>query len=329
MRNLLVLAGLVTTLSIGAPVRGAAVPPVLPIRQSLDVRYHPGNDDRHTLDVFRPDLNDRIGRPVVLFVHGGTWMVGDKDFRGIYRGVGKELARQGVVTVLMNYRLSPLVRHPEHVRDVARAFAWAVHHIAEYGGDPARIVLAGHSAGGHLASLLVTDPQYLAAPELKLAPACRCVRGVIAISGVYRIPAPEEFARMADRIVDNLVGPADGSAYSRVVNPTLKWASAAFNPFHLVFGFDRTVRVQASPIAHVRPGLPPFLLLTAEYEVPGLWRMADEFAEQLRKNDVPVALQEVEGCSHRTIVKLLHHESDTTREVLRFVRQHAGGGSRS
>ncbi|MFO0927428.1 MAG: alpha/beta hydrolase [Gemmataceae bacterium] len=168
MRNLLVLTGLVMMLMIGAPVRGAAVPPVLPIRQALDVRYHPGNDDRHTLDVFRPDVIDRVGRPVVLFVHGGTWMVGDKDFRGIYRGVGKELARQGVVTVLMNYRLSPLVRHPEHVRDVARASPGPSTASPSTAATRRRIVLAGHSAGGALpTSLLVAiHQQYLAAPEL-------------------------------------------------------------------------------------------------------------------------------------------------------------------
>lgn len=293
------------------------------VRESFDVHYHRGGS-RQTLDVFRPDVDDGVRRPVVLFVHGGTWMVGDKNFFGIYRGVGRGLARQGMVAVLINYRLSPLVRHPEHVRDVARAFAWTVRNIARYGGAPDRIILAGHSAGAHLVSLLVTDPKYLREPALKLDRADEAIRGVVSISGVYRIPSPSEFARMAGRIIDYHVGPADSSRVARVVNPTLKAASAAFNPFYLVFGFDQRVRKGASPISHVRRGLPPFLLMTAEYEVPGLWQMAEDFAGELRRCEVPVAHQEIEGCSHRTIVKLLHRESDTTRELLKFIRQHAG-----
>ena len=80
--------------------------------ETFDVRYHPGKD-RHVLDVFRPD-GAKKPLPVVLFVHGGTWMMGDKDFYGINRKAGRMLARSGYVTAVMNYRLSPFVRHPEH-----------------------------------------------------------------------------------------------------------------------------------------------------------------------------------------------------------------------
>src|SRR4051794_2017887 len=96
-------------------------PPTHAVEEALDLRYH-GHDPRQVLDVFRP--KGQTGRPVVLFVHGGAWMIGDKNFFGLYRGVGRYLASHGVVAVLINYRLSPQVRHPEHVRDVARAFAW-------------------------------------------------------------------------------------------------------------------------------------------------------------------------------------------------------------
>src|SRR5262249_21258684 len=157
------------------------------------------------LDVFAPKGAPGPA-PVVLFVHGGTWMYGDKNFFGIYRGLGKFPARHGVVAVMINYRLSPYVRHPEHVKDVARAFASVVRNIASYGGDPRRIILGGHSAGGHLVSLLVTDKTYLNDPALDLKPAERAgLRGVVAVSGVYRIPGPDEFRTLARQIVRALV----------------------------------------------------------------------------------------------------------------------------
>src|SRR5215216_568676 len=128
------------------PAAGAA-PPRDGVREVLDVRYHPGWNGRHKLDLFLPDDGKEGKRPVVIFLHGGTWMVGDKNFFGVYRGVGRFLAQNGVVGVMVNYRLSPLVRHPEHAKDAARAFAWVRRNIAKHGGDPDRIFLAGHSAG--------------------------------------------------------------------------------------------------------------------------------------------------------------------------------------
>src|SRR5262249_49568463 len=137
----------------------AAAGPLPAYREVLNLRYAPGAGNRHTLDVFTPAGygEKKAPRPVVLFVHGGTRMAGDKNFFGMYRGVGRALASGGAVAVLANYRLSPRVRHPEHVKDVACAFAWTYRNVHRYGGDPSRIFLAGHSAGAHLVSLLITD----------------------------------------------------------------------------------------------------------------------------------------------------------------------------
>src|SRR6516164_2426591 len=123
------------------------------IEETHDIAYYDASP-RQVLDVLRPKNLDN--RPVVLFVHGGAWMIGDKNPLGLYRGFGRFLARHGIVAVMINHRLSPAVKHPEHVKDVARAFAWTRRHIKEYGGDPDRIFLCGHSAGGHLVSLLAT-----------------------------------------------------------------------------------------------------------------------------------------------------------------------------
>ena len=171
-----------------APARTAV------LQETLDIRYSDGPGGE-ALDVFAP--KGAVNRPVVLFVHGGAWVFGDKNFFGLYRSVGRFFARHGAVAVCVNYRLSPGVRHPEHVKDVARAFAWVRAHAKDYGGDPDCILLCGHSAGGHIVSLLATDESYLNDPRLKLTTKDRAaIKGVMSVCGVYRIPTPDEFAVM-------------------------------------------------------------------------------------------------------------------------------------
>jgi acetyl esterase/lipase len=293
------------------------------VRATLDVRYHPGRD-RQTLDVFAPQGAKEA--PVVLFAHGGTWMGGDKDLFGLYRGVGRFLARHGVVAVLVNYRLSPAVRHPEHVKDLARAFAWTRRHAREFGGDSDCIFLSGHSAGGHLAALLATDETYLKDPLLGLKDADRAaLRGVMAVSGVYHIPSPDEFAGLADGVLQGLLMQTGlGENLAPSATALLLQAGRRINPFRLVFGDDRKVCRLASPLAHVRPGLPPLLLLYAEAELPLLADMARDFARSLRGQGNAVELHEVPGRSHANIVFHLDEGDAAGRALLDFVARHAG-----
>ncbi len=137
---------------------------------------------RHVLDVYVP--KGKKDFPTVLFVHGGSWKSGNKN---IYASLGQSLAADGIGCVICNYRLSPQVQHPGHIEDVAKAFAWTAENIAKYGGKQEQLFLCGHSAGGHLVSLLVTDEQYLKAE--KHSP--KEIKGVASLSGVYRIIAGE------------------------------------------------------------------------------------------------------------------------------------------
>ena len=154
---------------------------------------------RHRLDVYQPvGVKDA---PVLMFVHGGAWRFGSKAF---HPNIGNTFARRGIVTVSINYRLTPRVKHPEHVRDVARAFAWIKKNITNYGGNPKRVFLCGHSAGAHLVALLATNEKYLGEAGHKTD----AIAGVIAVSGPYRVRSGGLFAGVFPRELVDDASPA-------------------------------------------------------------------------------------------------------------------------
>jgi len=168
-------------------------------RETRDVPY--GTERDQKLDVYRPR---RIvpgapagPLPVIVFFHGGSWSVDSKDQ---YKFVGVALAEQGWLSVVPNYRQYPQVRFPVLVDDAALAIAWIRNNAATYGGDPAKIILVGHSSGAHIAMLAALDKRYLAAHGMDADE----IRGVVGLSGPYDfLPFPsmklhEVFAGGAD-----------------------------------------------------------------------------------------------------------------------------------
>jgi acetyl esterase/lipase len=253
-------------------------------REIKDIKYITGaNADpvRHRLDLYVPkDLKDF---PVVVLVHGGAWMVGDNRCCGLYPSIGRYLASRGVGVVMPNYRLSPGVKHPEHIKDVARAVAWTNANIAKHGGDPAKLIVMGHSAGGHLVSLLATDEQYLKAERLSAAD----LRGVIAVSGVYTIPAGSFQVSLGGKGPEafrfDAIASLRGDNLPKFVKPLGSGVPIKINVFSPAFGDDPKVRELASPIRHVRPNLPPVLLFNADSDLPNLKAMAGDFHAALKK----------------------------------------------
>ncbi len=265
-------------------------------------------------------------RPVVLFVHGGAWMFGDKDMLGLYRDVGRFFARHGAVAVCINYRLVPFVKHPDQVKDVARAFAWVRAHVRDYGGDPDRIFLCGHSAGGHLVALLATDDEYLKNPELKLNAEDRAaLKGVMAVSGIYRIPSQEEFNAILDSVVLGLVQASHNAPFVTALAPALQRQNYTLNPFRLAFGEDSALAAQAAPLTHVHKGLPPFLLLYAELELPKVDEMAQEFGKALKAARDPVEVERIPNSDHNFILFKLDQPNDpAAAALLAFLDKYGG-----
>ncbi|SMQ99770.1 esterase/lipase/thioesterase [Xanthomonas fragariae] len=130
-----------------------------------------------SLDVYQPQ--GASDAPIVVFFYGGTWKRGK---RTNYRWVGRSLARQGIVAIVADYRKYPQVGLQGFMSDVAGATAWAYRHGHDYGGDPKRLAVMGHSAGAHLAVLLGTDSHWL--NEQGMTPRELC--GVVGLAGPYK-----------------------------------------------------------------------------------------------------------------------------------------------
>ena len=141
-----------------------------------DIAYVDGKPEdaaKHKLDIYTP--RDKKNFAVLVFFHGGSWRSGD---RALYPALANRFAKEGIGVVVPSYRLMPANPHPAQVDDATAALDWVIHNIAQYGGDPKRIYVSGHSAGGHLAAYTGLEDKFW--PNVK---------GVMALSGVYDVSA--------------------------------------------------------------------------------------------------------------------------------------------
>ncbi|MDY0830915.1 alpha/beta hydrolase [Pseudomonas sp. SED1] len=152
-----------------------ALTPTSTFTKTSSIAY--GDDPRQKLDIYRP-VTALPNAPVVVFFYGGSWNSGSKDDYGF---VGEALASRGIMVVIADYRLYPQVRYPAFLQDGAQAVAWAHQHSAEYGGDPSKLYVMGHSSGGYNAAMLALDPQWLAG--VGLSPSI--FKGWIGLAGPY------------------------------------------------------------------------------------------------------------------------------------------------
>lgn len=150
---------------------------------------------RQKLDVYRP--RHARGAPLVVFFYGGSWQNGSRD---LYPFLGTSLAAQGFVTVVPDYAVFPPAKFPEFIEDGARAVAFLRVRAREFGADPERLVLMGHSAGAHVAAMLTFDRQWLARVGLD---AHTDVAGFVGLAGPY------DFLPIRSRILQRIFGGAN------------------------------------------------------------------------------------------------------------------------
>ncbi|NLH47349.1 MAG: alpha/beta hydrolase [Myxococcales bacterium] len=242
--------------------------------------------ERNSLKIFAPE--NQVRAPVAILLHGGAWTGGHRRITAI-EGIAEWLAQRGVLAVTLGYRLVPNVPPTEQPWDVAHGINWIYRHVDEYGGDPARIVLLGHSAGGHLASVVTCDRSYLD----ELGAPTGVPAGVIALSNAFDLrDGPEPASSVARRLV------------------------------LFVFGTDPERRAKLSPVLFVKPGVPPFLIMRGkgDHLVPAY--QAEEMAAAVRAAGGSVEVRLVNGRGHVTLFHEMTEPGDATAEAsLKFIRE--------
>lgn len=260
---------------------------------------------RNQLDIWkRPDLPVDGRAPVLLQVHGGAWIVGNKEQQGM--PLLAHMADHGWIGVSINYRLSPRATWPDHIVDVKRALAWVKAHIAEYGGDPDFVCITGGSAGGHLSSLAaLTANEPIFQPGFEEADTS--VAAAVPFYGVY------------DWINRDGTGRSDmEELLGLVVLKTTRRESPE-------------VWEQASTMSWVGPVAPPFFVIHGTNDSLVPVEQARSFVSMLRaESKQPVAYAELPGAQHAFEIFDSARTLYTVGAVHRFlesIRQREGHGA--
>jgi acetyl esterase/lipase len=223
---------------------------------------------RHRLDIYQPTEKAAAPRPVVLFIHGGSWNSGSKDDI-LYKAIGRRLAKNGFVGVVVSYRLSPQALVPQQADDCARALAWTVAHIAEYGGDPSHLLLMGHSAGGGLAALLATGSDTLLAKYNLSGQTVKSTGD----------PEGDSWVKPRKGIVHGVL--LDDPAGLDMLDYLTKQEYPNDAQYLVPFSKDPAVWRQASALYHVRAGAPPMSLYIGGDTYPSIKNSSEKFRQRL------------------------------------------------
>ena len=254
-----------------APKAGVSVTP--------DIAY--GDDPKQRLDVYRPAAV--VGAPIIIFVHGGALTRGDKNTNAeAYANVLYFFGRHGLVGINGNYRLAPQHRYPAAAFDIGRVVAWAQANAADYGGDPGRIFLIGHSSGGTHAATWAYDRKIH-------GPAGPGIAGLILLSGRLR-------------------------ADNRPDDPNAAGVEA-------YFGTDPSLYPTRSPITHGAASDVPTFIVVAEYDNPFLDAYgADLFSRLCTTRGRCPRFTQLIGHNHMSIVMAFNTADEALgREILDFI----------
>lgn len=264
----------------------------LPAAQAQDTKrnipYVEKASERQVLDVYSPPNAKNL--PVVFWIHGGGWQTGDKSDVQVKP---QAFTDKGFVFVSTNYRLLPDVDMATIVRDVAKAVRWVHDHIAEYGGDPKRLLIMGHSAGAQLAALVCTDERYLKAEGLSLAVTKACVP----VDGdTFDVPAIIETAETRWRV--HGLPPAKFGHREK-------------------FGNDPAKHKDFSAVTHVAKdkGIPPFFILHVSGH-PDTTAQAQRLGNVLKDAGVPATVFAAKETTHAKINADLGKADDPATKAL-------------
>lgn len=228
-------------------------------RTLLDVPYGP--DPKHRLDLYLPSA-PVSSAPVLIFLHGGSWTHGYKEWMGF---MALALVDLPAVFIAANYRLAPAHRFPAQLEDTLALLGWAQAHIAQHGGDPSRVFIGGHSAGGHLAALACLRRDLWLRHGL----------GEAVVRACFPVSTTFDYRGIAEDAGSFLARPDDAAAASPVA-----YVEGNRVPFLVAWGsadFERARRTSRDMVA----ALTKTGALTRNMEIPG----ADHFQMSLDLGD--------------------------------------------
>jgi acetyl esterase/lipase len=242
------------------------------VRQHSHIAYADAGK-RNLLDIYHPHEPREGGFPVLLQVHGGAWMIGEKEQQG--KPLMYHMAERGWLCVAINYRLSPQAPFPAHIIDVKKAIAWIREHIRGYGGNPDFIAITGGSAGGHLSSLAALTPNR-AEWQQGFEDADTTIQAAVPFYGVYDF---------LDRYAIRPEMSMEGMIADRVMQCTLQ--------------DNRELWDTASPLSHVRGDAPPMFVIQGAHDSLVWVEEARAFVSALQaQSKQPVAYAELPGAQH-------------------------------
>lgn len=270
---------------------------------------------RHRLDVYRPRA-PRTGEPapVIVYLHGGGYFSGHKNREGrllLYR-----LAARGHVCVSANYRLRPHTDFAGHLADLQRVLAWVRTHIAEYGGDPDRVILAGSSAGAHLAAVTALSPvpdhaqalthgPVAAAPERPTAPGQPAATARRPVT-----PVPDEPAAAAARPAATDRSQATVPDQPAAAHRPLA-AICLYGYYGHYYGMGPDDLPVSSPLGYAADAAPPVFVAHGDRDTLVSVSAAREFVAHLRAaSPSPVVYAELPGAQHSfDLFRSVRHEA--------------------
>jgi acetyl esterase/lipase len=284
------------------PARGRVVGSLLARRRYASARDVPYGPDpvANLLDVWRdPRLPDDARAPVLLQIHGGAWSSGSKAADA--HPLMAAMVRRGWVCLSVDYRLGPAERWPAQIVDVKRALAWTRAHVAEYGGDPARIAITGGSSGAHLAALAALTP---GAWQPGFADADTSVAAAVCLYGIYDLTTDDGSGTLDELLAETLM-------------PT-------------PLGEDSHPYVAASPSARVHAGAPPFMVLHGTGDAIVVPAQSRAFVARLRAvSRKPVVHAELAHAQHGFDLVPTARTLVTVRAVAAFLETVVGRGPRA
>ena len=259
-----------------------------------DIPYVKNGHERHVLDIYTPDKAPDKKLPVMFWIHGGGWRVGDKSDVALKP---KVLTERGFVFVSTNYRLLPDVDMDTLIRDVAKALGWVHKNIEKHGGDPERIFVGGHSAGAQLAALICIDERYLKEEGVSFD----ALKGCVPVDGdTYDIPKIIMTAEHRQAL----------------------YGGKMFTFGHRQkFGNDPEKHVDFSAVTHVAKGkgIPPFLILYFPGN-PDTRAQARRLESVLRESDIPAKAYGKRDSNHSRLNNDLGKPDDpATAELYEFL----------